>query len=205
MITIDLKCADYKDYLRHNAPLLRVDAVITDPPYDLQEKDLLAWFEPICHGNIIMFCKPENQFYKPDEYLFWIKTPSTKNFVKACGRFVEMILVRRKGNTFNHLYWSQMIGVYDDRMIYPTEHPYEKPLSLLERLVRIYTNEGDKVFDPFAGSGTTGLACKNLHRNFIGCEINFEYYLIAQKKLGIYGVRENPELSSGIVTDIERR
>lgn len=153
----------------------KVDAIITDPPYELAEfpAELLA----LTTGNIITFCKPENQFknFPANEYLFWVKTPSTKNFSRNCGRFVEMIMVRRNG-TFNSWHWSQMTGVYDDRLIYPPVHPCEKPLSLIERLIRIYTNPGDVVFDPFMGSGTTAKACAITGRNFIGAEINKQYY-----------------------------
>jgi len=162
------------------------DAIITDPPYDiepLRAMSLLGQFARIAKGNIIAFCKPENVYWTADEYLFWIKTPSTKNYIRACGRFVEMILVNRRGNTFNRLHWSQMTGVYDDRHISPTEHPYEKPLSLMERLVRIYTNPGDSVLDPFMGSGRTGEACQNLGRAFTGIEIDKKYFDIAARRL----------------------
>jgi site-specific DNA-methyltransferase (adenine-specific) len=125
----------------------------------------------------------ENQFFHADEYLFWMKTPSTKNYTKACGRFVEMILVKRYGKTFNRLHWSQMTGVYDDRLIYPPVHPFQKPVSLMERLVRIYTNPGDVVLDPFMGSGTTGVACANTGRGFVGVEIDKEVFDIAQKNI----------------------
>lgn len=160
--------------------LARCDAVITDPPYDIAAGDLLPLME--CKGNIIMFCAPENQYFYPDEYLFWIKTPSTKNYTKHPGRFVEMMLVKR-GPTFNMLHWSQMTGVYDDRLIKKPEHPYEKPLSLIERLIRIYTNPGDWVYDPFMGSGTTAVACKRLGRNFVGNETEKDYFNLVQKRI----------------------
>lgn len=157
------------------------DAIITDAPYDA-DPAMITSLLAMTSGNVIIFCKPENQFFVPNEYLFWVKTPSTKNYSRNCGRFVEMILVRR-GTTFNQLHWSQMTGVYDDRLIYPPLHPYQKPLSLMERLVRIYTNPGDMVFDPFMGSGTTGKACLLNNRQFVGCEINSEYYDLAEKEL----------------------
>lgn len=68
-------------------------------------------------------------------------------------------------------------------------HPTQKPVTLLEYLIKTYTNENDFVLDPFMGSGSTGVACINTHRNFIGIEINAKYYetaktrLISQKKL----------------------
>jgi DNA modification methylase len=144
-----------------------VDCIITDPLYgcDLNMEELRR----ICRGNIIVFCSPENQFFKPDEFMFWVKTVSTKNYSKHVGRFVEMILILR-GGAFNVLHWSQMTGIYDDRLIYPPVHPFEKPLSLIERLVRIYSNPGDTVLDPFMGSGSTIKACINLGRHAIGCE-----------------------------------
>lgn len=67
-------------------------------------------------------------------------------------------------------------------------HPTQKPLSLLEYLVKTYTNEGDTVLDFTMGSGTTGVACKNLNRNFIGIELDENYYKIAKER--VYG-KEN--------------
>ena len=63
------------------------------------------------------------------------------------------------------------------------KNPTIKPLHMIEKLVRNSSNEGDLVFDPFLGSGTTGVACKNLNRNFIGTEISEEYFKIAQDRL----------------------
>ena len=58
-------------------------------------------------------------------------------------------------------------------------HPTQKPLDLVEMLVKTYTNEGDKVLDNTMGSGTTMLACKNLNRNGIGIETDPQYYAVA--------------------------
>lgn len=159
-----------------------VDAVISDPPYDLDDCPIDEYLR-IAKGNVLLFCKPENIWPQGDEHLFWVKTPSTKNFKARCGRFVEIIVVYRQGATFNQLHWSQMTGVYDDRHISATVHPYEKPLSLMERLVRIYTKLGDTVFDPFMGSGTTGVAANNLGRDFVGIEIERDYFKIAERRV----------------------
>ena len=64
-------------------------------------------------------------------------------------------------------------------------HPTQKPVLLLEFLVKTYTNEGDIVLDMTMGSGTTGVACKNTNRDFIGIEMNDEYYNIACKRVGL--------------------
>ncbi len=62
-------------------------------------------------------------------------------------------------------------------------HCTVKPLSLIETIVKGYTNEGDIVLDPFVGSGTTAVACQNLNRNFIAIELHEEYVTIARKRL----------------------
>ena len=62
-------------------------------------------------------------------------------------------------------------------------HPTQKPVELMEYLVKTYTNENDIVLDPFMGSGTTGVACKNLNRNFIGIELDKTYFEIAKERI----------------------
>lgn len=67
-----------------------------------------------------------------------------------------------------------------------TVHPTQKPVALMEYLIKTYTNEGDRVLDFAMGSGTTGIACKNLGRRFVGIEIDKTYFEIAKER--IYGV-----------------
>ena len=62
-------------------------------------------------------------------------------------------------------------------------HPTQKPISLMEYLVRTYTNEGDVVLDNTMGSGTTGVACDRTNRNFIGIERDPEYFRIASERI----------------------
>lgn len=62
-------------------------------------------------------------------------------------------------------------------------HPTQKNLELMKEIVAIHTNENDIVFDPFAGSGSTGVACKLLNRNFIGCEIDKNYAKIIEERI----------------------
>ena len=64
-----------------------------------------------------------------------------------------------------------------------TEHPTEKPLSLIKYLIEIHSNPKDLILDCFMGSGTTAVACKQLGRRFIGCDNNKEYIKIANKRL----------------------
>ena len=63
------------------------------------------------------------------------------------------------------------------------EHPTQKPVALLEYLVKIYSNEGETVLDNCMGSGSTGVACVNTSRNFIGIELDENYFEIAKKRI----------------------
>jgi len=62
-------------------------------------------------------------------------------------------------------------------------HPTQKPVALMEYLIKTYTNEGETVLDFTMGSGTTGVAAKNLNRQFIGIDISPEYCEMAQQRL----------------------
>jgi site-specific DNA-methyltransferase (adenine-specific) len=65
------------------------------------------------------------------------------------------------------------------------EHPSQKPVALLERVIKASSNEGDLVFDPFAGTFTTGFVAKQLGRKFVGIEIDEEYVKIGLRRLNI--------------------
>lgn len=75
------------------------------------------------------------------------------------------------------------------------EHPTQKPIWLMEALVRDFTDPGETILDPFAGSGTTGVACKRLGRNFIGWERDPHYHAIAVKRIA--AAREQFDLFAG--------
>ena len=77
------------------------------------------------------------------------------------------------------IYASNIIGIPMQRGLHPTQ----KPVALMEYLINTYTNENEMVLDFTMGSGTTGVACKNLNRNFIGIELDDKYFEIAQKRI----------------------
>ena len=64
-----------------------------------------------------------------------------------------------------------------------TIHPTQKPIALMQYLLKTYSNENMIIFDPCMGSGTTGIACKNLNRNFIGIEKDEAYFKIAEQRI----------------------
>lgn len=99
--------------------------------------------------------------------------------------FAEMLEIdRRFSRRFNlpsgKKYKSNVLPYKKD---YTGMHPTQKPVKLMEDLVETYTNQGDTVLDFTMGSGTTGVACKNLGRNFIGIELDETYYQIATKRI----------------------
>ena len=107
-------------------------------------------------------------------------------------RSYETVLVsQRKGaackwfDTTNKIENIIRPGSYGIRKIIPQadEHPTQKPVELAAMFILLHTQPGDTVFDPFMGSGTTGVACMQLGRNFIGCEIDPRYHAIAERRI----------------------
>ena len=74
--------------------------------------------------------------------------------------------------------------IFAKRELKNRQHPTQKPVALMEYLIKTYTNEGETVLDFTMGSGTTGVACVNTNRNFIGIELNEKYFQIARERIG---------------------
>lgn len=69
-------------------------------------------------------------------------------------------------------------------------HPTQKPLGIVERLIEKFSDEGDTILDCFMGSGTTGVACVNTNRNFIGIELDKKYFDVAQQRIKVSAEQE---------------
>ena len=63
------------------------------------------------------------------------------------------------------------------------EHPTQKPVKLMRRLIEKFTKKGDLIIDPYCGSGSTLVACIKIERDFVGCDINEEYCKIAEERI----------------------
>ncbi len=134
--------------------------------------EIMRYFmEKECRLNILVWCKTNsipatNGNYLPDiEYCLY--------FRKNAPRLNDGYELKSKWyispiNTKDKSVWG---------------HPTIKPLELVERHIKHSTNKGDTVLDCFMGSGTTGVACRNLNRNFIGFEIDDRYFEIAKKRI----------------------
>ncbi|BAJ54654.1 adenine specific DNA methyltransferase [Helicobacter pylori F16] len=171
---------------------------------------LLEWikrYAPLVNPNgcMVIFCSyrfinyiadflEENGFIVKD-FIQWIKNnPMSKNINRCYVQDTEFALwaVKKKAKWVfnkpkNEKYLRPLIlksPVVSG--LEKVKHPTQKSLALMEKIISIHTNPNDIVLDPFMGSGTTGLACKNLERNFIGIESEKEYFQIAKKRLNLF-------------------
>jgi len=127
--------------------------------------------------------------FKNSYPLFFIKNYSAQ-VLKANMKIVgatehAVVLYRDKLPKFNngrsetekgHMIFNWFEWKRDNKKIYPKIHPTQKPVALLKQLIEVFTDEGDIVIDPCAGSGTTLRACMELKRNSYGFEVSKDFY-----------------------------
>jgi site-specific DNA-methyltransferase (adenine-specific) len=138
------------------------------------------------HENIIIFGKGKIT-YNPlktiaEEHRIDKRKNINPSIVKEGGSYngsKGFINIRKKDNGTRYPISVQEFKNPNNNSLHPTQ----KPVPLLEYLVKTYTNEGDTVLDNTFGSGTTGVACKNLNRNFIGIELDEKYFNIAKERI----------------------
>jgi len=137
------------------------------------------------HENVLVFYK-SLPTYNPQ------KTDLEKSYYRKGGvRKSPTKVMGKKSPAGNYLTDGVRIGrfpisvqkISSEGMDKGNHHPTQKPVALFEYLIKTYTNEGDLVLDNCAGSGTTGVACKNLNRQFILIEKEQEYIDIINKRL----------------------
>ena len=154
--------------------------------------------------NIFVWCNKQQildiaNYFKDYsmEILVWAKdnpTPFTNNLwlpdLEYCLYFRDSDVRLNDGYNLKSKWFNSPInkGDKDDY-----GHPTIKPIELVKRHIAHATQENDIVLDPFMGSGTTAVACKELNRRFIGYEINEEYWKIANDRLN--GIKKNGQMS----------
>ena len=108
-------------------------------------------------------------------------------YVKTCARGSEhfrsspKLLLRRTNQNFGERWPTTHLAIRNPKI--RGGHPTQKPVALLEWIVRTFSNPGDTILDPTMGSGTTGVACRNTGRNFIGIERDQAYFETARKRI----------------------
>ena len=115
--------------------------------------------------------------------LVWVKNNHTSgDLFGDYANKTEFILFAHKGR--KELRGGRDVNVLQFDRVAVMEHPTQKPTEIIKYLLTKSTDDGDIVYDPFMGSGTTARACKDLGRNYIGSEISKEYCEIAERRLG---------------------
>ena len=179
----------------------RIDACITDPPYGIGWKghyaSTLKWKEmtgddgsldlrPILNLECFVACFGANNFPSllphAGRWMCWDKRVNP-NADRMMGSPFELIWTNRtKGNSkFFRIMHGGAINA--DGHGVRRVHPTQKPIKLMEEIIDQFTKPGDTVLDPFMGSGTTGVACVRTGRNFIGIEIDPDFYKIASERI----------------------
>ena len=135
------------------------------------------------HENILVFYKhlptynpQKTQNHSPTHN--YTKYITTQNNSEIYGKATEE--VSGGGNTDRY---PRSVQIFSSDKQQSTLHPTQKPVKLLEYLIKTYTDEGEIVLDNCMGSGSTGVACINTNRNFIGMELNEKYFNIAKNRI----------------------
>lgn len=129
------------------------------------------------HENILIFYK-NTPIYNPQMRKGF--KPYSQKSGRGSSNYGEQIRVITENN--GDRYPIDIIQFKRDKN---KLHPTQKPVSLLEYLIKTYTKEGETVLDNCMGSGSTGVACQNTNRNFIGFELDEKYFNIAKERLGV--------------------
>ena len=91
---------------------------------------------------------------------------------------------KNRGLTISDTYCATTLISDFTKELFKAGHPTQKPVGLMEYLIKTYTHEGDTVLDFCMGSGSTGVACANTGRNFIGIEMDDHWFEIAKERIG---------------------
>lgn len=188
---IDLKQGDCLELMK-DIPDKSIDWVITDPPYGIDikkwdKKIKQEYFDEIFRiskNQIIFGYNYYTNILQPTEgFIVWYKQP----FLKTQSQ-CELIWtsLKMKPKVFHYRYAGNCEG-YPNKLKVDyskkSQHPTQKPLEVMRYLINTYTKEKDTILDPFMGSGSTGVACVNTNRNFIGIELDAKYFEIAKERI----------------------
>lgn len=135
------------------------------------------------HEDIVVFGKSKVNYYPQKEERQGSGAERVKHKFNET-RSGEFTSIKGALPSPDELRYPSSIQEFNNRAIGDRGiHPTQKPVALMEYLIKTYTNEGETVLDFTMGSGTTGVACKHLNRNFIGIELDPEYFKIAEKRI----------------------
>jgi DNA modification methylase len=212
-VTVQLFCGDCLEIM---PTIGKVDAVITDPPYGIKADSIMAkqagqqygkaaakkraylttdWDNKPASAEIIALCQEiaksciiwgGNYFMLPPSscWLVWDKLNGENNFADCELAWTNL----KKAVRIKRHMWNGMIREGNEERFHPTQ----KPLAVMEWCLS-FLPDAVTILDPFMGSGTTGVACVNMGRNFIGIEKDPQYFEIAKERIAEAERRKNNE------------
>ena len=137
-----------------------------------QHEDICVFYKQLPTYNPQMTkCEPHKRNHSRGSMAKQNKNSCYGNFVEVPTKITD------------EKYPTSIISISKEHKVGNYFHPTQKSVALLEYLIRTYSNEGDTILDNTMGSGSTGVAAKLLNRNFIGIEMNEEYFKIAQQRI----------------------
>ena len=202
-VKVDMICTDppylmnYKTGRRKDKTHDFCKPIANDTNFELIKDIMPLLFELLNQGGAIyMFCNANHidyfkqqieQHFTLKNILIWVKNNWSDGDLKgAYAKQTEFILYAVKGRHVlngardtDTLYYNRVVGNMQ-------LHQNQKPVDLCKYLINKSSNENDTVLDCFMGSGSTGVACLQTNRNFIGIELEEKYYNIAKKRCSVY-------------------
>lgn len=146
------------------------------------------------HENILVFYKSQPTYSPQKTFGHERKTAKRKDI--GSEHYGKQVNIKSYDSTERY---PRSVQVFSSDKQKQALHPTQKPVALCEYLIRTYTNEGETVLDNTMGSGTTGVACVNTGRAFIGIEQEQKYFEIAQERIAQAGIEKDcqPDLFGG--------
>lgn len=167
-----------------------MDAFFKSAARVIKKGGTMVVFMAIIKVETIIKLAEENGFYYKTTGIWHKTNPMPRNmnlhFVNSTEAWVYFTYQTRTG-TFNnnghiiHDFIETSVTPFSERKY--GKHPTQKPEILIKHFVTILSNEGERVLDPFMGSGTTGVVSKKTNRDFVGIELSKDYYDIAKKRI----------------------
>lgn len=151
--------------------------------YRIMKEDTAMYM--FCSSNKVDFFKKElEKYFTIKNMIIWVKNNHTAGDLQsAFGRKYEIIFLVNKGRSkFNG---TRLTDVWEFKKVSGKAqlHQNQKPIEMIEQCIEKHSNENDVIFDGFMGSGTTAIACMNTNRNYLGFELDKEYYEIAINRI----------------------
>ncbi len=216
----NMDCLDGMRLMLHQG--IKVDCVITDPPYLIDYKtnyrqnkdhkfckaiendnnpqliiDLMPLLYEVMKENtpLYMFCGSDyidffmqevKKYFTLKNIIVWDKGNHTAGDLQAqYGKRYEFIIYANKGRALFNAGVNRDVDIWRVPRVAGNEqiHQNQKPIDLISKILNIHSKQGDLILDPFMGSGTTAVVCHKLQRNYMGFEIDHEYFEIASKRI----------------------